>query len=90
MLENLRDEIDKIDEKLVALLAARFSAAEKIAIEKQKTGKNVFDGDRERKILEKIRRLAREKNFSPAIATRIFENLFHESRRAQEIKRKQL
>ncbi len=85
-LEQLRAEIDAIDEQLIVLLSARFSASEAVALEKMQIGKGIYDGDRERMILDKIRILSREKNFSPALAERIFEFLFHESRRAQETK----
>lgn len=85
-LEELREEINSIDEKIIDLLAERFCAVDSVAIEKVRTGKGVYDGDRERIILEKIRTLAKEKGLSADIAVRIFEFLFHESRRSQEAK----
>jgi len=53
-LEDLRKEIDEIDDALVQLLVRRMDVSARVAEDKRKTGKPVFDPTRERRKLADI------------------------------------
>lgn len=55
-LKKIRNEIDKIDRKLVGLISRRTRLALMIGKEKRKRGVEVFVPDREREVYENIRR----------------------------------
>ena len=57
-LLKLRDEIDAIDEEIVALFEKRMAVAEDVAEYKRKIGKAVLDTSREAQKIEKVRALA--------------------------------
>jgi len=59
-LNILREEIDAVDEQLVALFNKRMEICGDVARYKQAVGKNVFDPERERKKLAKIAELSGE------------------------------
>jgi len=53
-LNNLRNEIDEIDEKIVRLLLERFDAVRNVAEYKKIHGLEIFQKDREIEVLKKI------------------------------------
>lgn len=57
-LHRLRQEIDALDEKIVALLNARARAAREIGKEKAAAGIAVFSPDREREVLQRVASLS--------------------------------
>lgn len=57
-LEEIRKEINTIDEKLIPLFAARMECAKKVAGIKKGSGQAVFDPARERRILDSVERRA--------------------------------
>lgn len=59
-LEKCRQEIDNIDKALVELFVKRMNVAKDVAAYKKETGMNVYDGERERKLLEKVEENAGE------------------------------
>ncbi len=56
-LDGLRKEIDVIDEQLVAMLNRRAEVVVRVGKSKQKTGVAIYAPDRERAVLQRIRRL---------------------------------
>ena len=52
-LENVRREIDAVDQEMLALFARRLSLVDKVAAAKRESGAPVVDSAREREILEK-------------------------------------
>lgn len=54
MLEELRAEIDAIDDKITALYLERLKVVARVAEEKKKSGGMIFDPERERKILARL------------------------------------
>ena len=54
MLEELRTQIDNIDDELVKLIIERFSVAKAIAEIKMAEGLPVFDPAREREIIDRL------------------------------------
>ncbi|MBE7055543.1 MAG: chorismate mutase [Ruminococcaceae bacterium] len=59
-LEHCRQEIDAIDKELVQLFVKRMNVAKDVAAYKKETGMNVYDAERERKLLEKVEENAGE------------------------------
>ena len=60
-LDDLRNKIDEDDTKIVRLIAERIRIAEQIGKEKKKRGKQVQDADRENRVLEHVRHIAKRK-----------------------------
>lgn len=63
-LEELRKEIDQTDSEILALITKRIRVSEKIGAEKKEQGKLVRDLEREKKVLERIKLLAKENNLN--------------------------
>lgn len=63
-IEDLRKKIDETDARIVKLIGERIRVAEGIGKEKRKQGKQVEDKERENRVLENIRRVAREEKIS--------------------------
>lgn len=69
-IENLRDQIDKIDDEILNLFLKRLSLCVKIGEEKKFLGLAVKDLKREEKILEKVKIAAGENSQA---ASRLFK-----------------
>ncbi|MCL1952647.1 MAG: chorismate mutase [Oscillospiraceae bacterium] len=81
-LEELRAEIDAVDDALAALLARRMDLAAQVAAIKRETGAPVFQPAREKAILERLGGQA-ETKYLPALQT-VYEAIFRASREYQE------
>ena len=64
-LEVLRKKINEIDERIVDLLSERLEIAHDILDVKKERGKGIVDKEREQAVMEKARRLAKEKGVDP-------------------------
>jgi chorismate mutase/prephenate dehydratase len=85
-IEELRSEIDTIDAKLVALLAARLRLATEIGRVKKDVGQSVIDPAREVEVLSRIRELAWQEGLDEGVAENIFRLLIKLARSAQEVR----
>ncbi len=63
-LEELRQQIDDVDERIVGLIAERVKIAEEIGRGKKTRNKLVEDKERENRVLVHVRRIAAEKDLS--------------------------
>ena len=81
-LEKYRDQIDAIDRDIVRLFHERMQVVEKVADYKIKSGKSVFDSQREQ---QKIRTLGKlcENDFEKRAVVEIFEQIMAISRKKQ-------
>ncbi|MFB6291161.1 MAG: chorismate mutase [Candidatus Bipolaricaulia bacterium] len=82
MIDNLRTEIDRIDEKLVKLLNRRASKALEIGQHKRKKGWDVTDKEREEDVLNHVRAI----NSGPLTEDqleRIYQKLISETKEIQ-------
>ncbi len=61
-LQELRREIDRVDEALLDLYNERLRFVKQVGELKQQTGAPIYRPEREREILERLKRLNREKN----------------------------
>lgn len=85
-LEDLRKEIDKLDGKMIELLAKRLEIAGKILEVKDKTGKKIRDRKRELKVIEKARRLACENKIDPEFVEDIMRITISQTTRVERDK----
>ncbi|MBZ4688169.1 MAG: prephenate dehydratase [Clostridia bacterium] len=74
-LDNLRQEIDLIDEQIIELLGKRTKLVDRVANFKE-TAAKVRDPERERFVIKKLKRVAVEKGFHPDVAVKIYKILF--------------
>ncbi|WP_394234743.1 chorismate mutase [Niallia oryzisoli] len=71
-LEDLRNNIDKVDRELIKLLAARFELTEQVGIYKAKNNLNPQDKSRETEQFNKLIKLSQESGLNPDYALKIF------------------
>ena len=83
-LDELRRQIDAIDEQLVRLLSARAACALEIGHEKKTAGLEVYQPTREAEVLEHVQRV----NTGPlddGAVKRLFERIIDEARRLERL-----
>ena len=78
-LDELRVELDKIDEELVNLIAKRVELIPSIAEYKKAKGVARVDDERESQLIEAKRKLALELGVNPDLIEDIFKRLIEES-----------
>lgn len=61
-LENLRKQIDEVDARITKLIGERIRIAEEIGRGKRAKGWSIEDREREKRVLENVRRVARRQN----------------------------
>jgi len=83
MIDDLRDEIDKVDKKLVELLSRRAEIALKIGKEKNKEGRGVTDREREKAVLDRVKKL-NNGPFSGEQLERVYRTVMSEMKKIQE------
>lgn len=82
-LDDLRQEIDDIDDAILELVIKRLRAVLAVGDHKRARGIPVYDPERERRLLERLCAKATAPA-DPAAVKRIFERLVDESRRAEQ------
>ena len=84
-LEEIRKEIDQVDDALVALLERRMNLVGQVVAIKKSTGKAVADPKREERIFAKVASKIENTNYQePILAT--FTDILKHSRAFQEKK----
>ncbi len=78
-LDNLRKEIDAIDEELLALFAKRFGIVKEIGQLKKAQGIPAQNKEREGQVLKKIGEKARQLSLNEDTAKSIWMTIFKES-----------
>ena len=84
-LENLRGEIDQLDDELARLFLQRMDVARAVVEYKKKTGKPILDQRRELQVIQHASRLTEDEGRRLALA-KLFESILALSRREQRIK----
>ena len=82
-LDDLRRDIDRVDEVLVRLLNERARCACEIGRLKKQLGVDVYQPDREKQVLEHVRSVAAEGPLGPEAIARLFERIIDEARRLE-------
>lgn len=82
-LEDLRGDIDRVDEVLVRLLNERARCVCEIGRLKRELGLALYQPDREKDVIEHVRRIATEGPLGPEAIGRLFERIIDEARRLE-------
>ena len=82
-LDDLRDDIDRVDEVLVRLLNERARVACEIGKIKKAQGIEVYQPEREKQVLEHVRSIASEGPLGAEAIARLFERIIDEARRLE-------
>ena len=82
-LEDLRKNIDRVDEVLVRLLNERARCACEIGRLKKEQGVEIYQPDREKQVLDHVRGIAAEGPLGPDAIARLFERIIDEARRLE-------
>jgi chorismate mutase-like protein len=82
-LEELRRDIDRVDEVLVRLLNERARCVCEIGRLKREQGVEVYQPDREKDVLRHVRQVACEGPLGPEAIGRLFERIIDEARRLE-------
>ena len=80
-LQKIREAIDKIDEKIVSLLEERLKIAHEVGKYKRKRDIKIEDSSREKEVLSRVEKLARDINKD--FLADIYRRIILESKRAQ-------
>ncbi|RLG59565.1 MAG: chorismate mutase [Candidatus Hydrothermarchaeota archaeon] len=83
-IDRLRKQIDEIDEEILTLIAKRMQKAKKIGEIKRTKGLKIKDNEREREVIEKWKRKAKELNLSKEFVEKIVKEIIRESRDVQD------
>ena len=79
-LDDLRDDIDRVDEVLVRLLNERARVACEIGKLKKAQGIDLYQPEREKQVLAHVRGIATEGPLGPDAIARLFERIIDEAR----------
>ncbi|HEY2906361.1 MAG TPA: chorismate mutase [Vicinamibacterales bacterium] len=79
-LEDLRRDIDRVDEVIVRLLNERARVVCEIGRLKKETGEPIYQPDREKKVIEHVRGIAVEGPLGSDAIARLFERIIDEAR----------
>jgi chorismate mutase len=84
-IDELRQQIDRLDERLVELLNARASCALEIGKLKHELGLEIYQPDREADVLKHVQACSRQAGgpLEAAAIVRLFERIIDEARRIE-------
>jgi chorismate mutase-like protein len=82
-LDDLRKDIDRVDEVLVRLLNERARCAVEIGRLKKEQGIEIYQPEREKEVLKHVRAVACEGPLGPEAIGRLFERIIDEARRLE-------
>lgn len=81
-LEEIRGQIDQLDQEITKLICRRMEITKQVAAFKKKNGLPVYHPEREKKVIEKVSGLSGEE-YGEAIA-QIYQCIMDESKKVQE------
>jgi chorismate mutase-like protein len=79
-LDDLRRDIDRVDEVIVRLLNERARVVCEIGRLKKESGEAVYQPEREKKVIEHVRSIAVEGPLGSEAIARLFERIIDEAR----------
>ena len=82
-LDDLRQDIDRVDEVIVRLLNERARVACEIGRIKKETGIEVYQPEREKQVLAHVRELGSQGPLGSDAIARLFERIIDEARRLE-------
>jgi chorismate mutase len=84
MLHELRHEIDAINHQLVTLLGKRLEVAREIAVIKRLQGLSILDDEREQRIKEEVKVLAKKQGLDKDLVEAVFQLILDYTRLEME------
>jgi len=84
-LDDLRDQIDRVDDEILRLLARRVGISQKIGVEKKHQRKAVHDPRRERVVLDRVKALARDLKLNPDDVEEVYRQIISASKGVQGV-----
>ncbi len=82
-INELRSKIDEIDKAIIELLEKRMRLVDQISKIKKQRGMPIYDGEREREVVETRVKMAAERGLSEELAREVFSAILHHSKRVQ-------
>ena len=82
-LDDLRDDIDRVDEVLVRLLNERARVACEIGRIKKEQGIEIYQPEREKQVLAHVRSIGAEGPLGADAIARLFDRIIDEARRLE-------
>jgi chorismate mutase-like protein len=79
-LDELRQDIDRVDEVIVRLLNERARVVCEVGRLKKELGEAVYQPEREKNVIEHVRSIAVEGPLGPEVIARLFERIIDEAR----------
>ena len=83
-LEEIRKQIDKCDNDLVEIISKRYDLVLQVIQYKIDKGMEIYQPQREKEVIEKLRNLANQKNINPDLIENIIKLIMEESKRVQK------
>jgi len=83
-IKELRQEIDKIDDEILELLNKRKEIIKDITVLKKELNEPIYDKDRERQLLEKLKIKSKEKDLDENFVSSIYEIILKNSKEEQK------
>lgn len=82
--EELRTQIESIDEEIIDLIATRMEIADELAKAKRRTSQGYWDEGKEREVIQRYHELCEEVSLSEDEARQIAEVILHISKERQK------
>ncbi len=82
--EELRTQIEAIDEEIIDLIATRMEIADELAKAKRRTSQGYWDEEKEREVIKRYHELCEEVSLSEDEARQIAEVILHISKERQK------
>ena len=82
-IEEARKDIDKMDDNIIELLAKRKNLIKEIASIKKELNKPIIDEDREQEIIERLKKISKEKDLDENFISSIYEIILNNSKEEQ-------
>ncbi len=83
-LEENRDKIEEIDKRIIQLLGERLVLVKKIGKIKRENNLSIEDVEREEKIKEEYKKIAKEYNLDPEELWQVFNKILEWSKKVQK------
>jgi monofunctional chorismate mutase len=83
IIEQIRKQIDLIDDQIINLLLKRFRLSRKIGILKNKTGTSIIDTGREQQIFERLLKRVKDSLLDRQLIMGIWKNIIKKSYQVQ-------
>ncbi|MDA3882648.1 MAG: chorismate mutase [Bacteroidales bacterium] len=74
-LDEVRKQIDEIDEQIMALFGTRFQFVQEVTKYKKPDAESIIAHERRAKVLNRIRQLAEDNHLNPDEFEKMYENL---------------